>query len=113
VNRARHCSRAASDIRASFSRGPVSSSIASAAICSTEPANMPGRPAITSGIPPEGNAITGTPAAYASGITRVVASRPVDGTSSRSSSAIATSISETHPVNSTGRPAAAARTRAA
>jgi len=112
VNRARHCSRAASDIRASFSRGPVSSSIARAAICSTEPANMPGW-AITSGIPPEGNAIAGTPAAYASGITRVVASRPVDGTSSRSSSAIATSISETHPVNSTGRPAAAARTRAA
>jgi len=74
---------------------------------------MPGRPAATSGIPPEGNAITGTPAAYASGITRVVASGPVDGTSNRSSPAIAALISEIHPVNSTGRSAASTRTRAA
>jgi len=109
VNRARHCSRAASDIRTSLSSGLVSSSIVRAAICSTESANMPARPATTSGIPPEGNAITGTPAAYASGITRVVASGPVDGTSKRSSPAIDAPILETHPVNSTGRPAASAR----
>jgi len=61
--------------------------------------------------PPERNAITGSPAAKASRITRVVASTPVEVTSSRSSGCIAWYTSSTQPANSSGSPAAASCTR--
>jgi len=63
-----------------------------------------------SGIPPAAAASTGFPAENASRITRVVASNPDDGTTSKSNSATASPIWSLHPANSMGSPAASRRT---
>jgi O-antigen ligase len=69
----------------SRSRSLVRRSIARLAISSADRARNPVRlSSINSGIPPDGNAITGTASAKASMMTRGVASYAVDGTKSRS-----------------------------
>jgi len=57
----------------------------------------------TSGIPPAGKAITGTPAENASTMTRAMPSR-LDGTTNRSNSRRTGPTSCRHPKNSTGKP---------
>jgi len=73
--------------------------------------NTPVTPSsISSGMPPERYAITGTPAENASRITRGVASIEVDDTTRTSSSANTLQTSSDHPGKRTGSPALSART---